>query len=145
MDERGVRVPHNVNPVAKVERYRVPAPQIEFLTAEDIDQQLRVVASDLHLGTMVATLIFAGLRRAELLWLRCTDIDFGAGTHGQIRVQAKSVGGEFWQPKTKMNRVIPISATLKRFLVDHGGTDKSNAWLFPCVGPATFGTVLLDG
>ena len=62
---------------------------------------------------MVAVLIYAGLRRQELLWLTPQDIDWGAGTHGIIRVRAKTVGKDSWQPKTKRNRGVFISEKLK--------------------------------
>jgi hypothetical protein len=33
-----------------------------------------------------------------------------------IRVRAKTVDGESWQPKTKVNRAVPISSTLRGYL-----------------------------
>jgi integrase len=80
---------------------------------------------------MVATLIFAGLRREELLWLMPEDIDWAAGSFGLIRIRAKTVQGEYWQPKTKKNRGVPISSRLRLYLdkwrlKKHGGR-----WLFP--------------
>ena len=91
----------------RVERYREPAPEIRFLTLKQIDQQLASLADDEQLRAMVATLIFAGLRREELLWLTLDDVDL---ERGMIRVRAKTVQGESWQPKTKVNRVVPISS-----------------------------------
>jgi hypothetical protein len=44
MQERGVRMPGDRNPVAKVGRYRESAPEIRFLTLEQIEEQLRALA-----------------------------------------------------------------------------------------------------
>ncbi len=39
--------------------------------------------------------------------VRLIDVDLTAGVHGVIRVHAKTVDGEFWEPKTKRNRAVP--------------------------------------
>ena len=70
----------------------------------------------MQLQTMVAVLIYAGLRREEPLWLTLDDLDLEAGDHGLIRVRAKTIHGESWQPKTKSNRAAPISSTLRSYL-----------------------------
>ena len=51
---------------------------------------------------MVATYIYAGLRREEALWLTGEDVDLPKRL---IRVRAKTLGEQKWQPKTKRNRV----------------------------------------
>jgi hypothetical protein len=56
---------------------------------------------------MVSVLIYAGLRREELLWLTLDDIDFKTGALGMIRVRAKMIDGRRWEPKTKVNRRAP--------------------------------------
>ena len=53
---------------------------------------------------MVATYIYAGLRREEALWLTRADVDLRAGRPGLIYVRAKTINGESWEPKTKQNR-----------------------------------------
>jgi integrase len=116
VEQKGVRLPGDRNPASKVERYRESAPNIRFLTLKQIDVQLDALANDLKLQTMVATLIFGGLRREELLWLTHDDLDLNAGKYGMIRVRAKEIGGEAWEPKTKRNRAVPVSSRL---------------WLFP--------------
>ena len=47
-----------------------------------------------------------------------------------IRVQVKTVDGEFWQPKTKRNRVVPISDALNRVLCNRESPTDST-WFFP--------------
>ncbi|TLM59853.1 MAG: site-specific integrase [Deltaproteobacteria bacterium] len=122
MQMHGIRMPGNSNPAAKVERYREKAPEISFLTLEQIDQQLRALKDNLQLQTMVAVLIYAGLRREEVLWLTAKDVDFDSGPYGMLRIRAKTIDGKFWEPKTRVNRVVPISSTLRKYL---------DAWLVP--------------
>ena len=69
MEQKNLRMPNDKNPAAKVERYREPAPTIHFLTLKQIEEQLDALADQMKLQAMVATLIYAGLRREELLWL----------------------------------------------------------------------------
>lgn len=102
MNERGIKMPGDKNPVVKVGRYQERAPEIRFLTLPQIDEQLSVLAVHPQIQTMVAVLIYAGLRREELLWLTHDDIDLQTGGSGMIRVRAKTIDGQSWQPKTKV-------------------------------------------
>ena len=97
------------NPVAGVERRREPSLHIRFLDMDEIDRQLQILKSHSVIHAMVATYIYAGIRREEGVWLTHKDIDF---TRRLIRVRAKTIDGEFWQPKTKRDRVVPISDAL---------------------------------
>ena len=98
-----------VNPAAAVDRQREPAPEIRFLTLDQIDEQLRVLKNRAVLHALVATYIYAGLRREEALWLTHEDVNLEKRL---IHVRAKTIDGRSWQPKTKRNRVVPISTTL---------------------------------
>jgi len=129
----------NGNPVRQTSRPVVNAPIIRFLEKDDIDRQLGVLEGDPQLKAMVAVLIFAGLRREELLWLTRDDVDLN---RNMIYVRAKSVGGERWQPKTKRNRAVPISRSLLAILRGYT-SDKRSVWFFPSpsggrIHPATF-------
>lgn len=115
------------NPAAGVERYRERAPEIRYLTLPQIDEQLFALRFKPQMQTMVAVLIYAGLRREELLWLTLDDIDLKRGNsggysggHGLIRIRAKTIqtpaGPRAWQPKTRTNRAVPISSTLRQYL-----------------------------
>lgn len=131
MTQHGIRMPQDKNPAAAVQRYKVGAPRIRFLKLPEIDQQLDALKEDVKMQAMVATLIYAGLRREELLWLRPEDFIWDAGPYGVIRIHAKTVGGESWEPKTKKNRSVPISSQLKPYLDKwrlKGGRGK---WFFP--------------
>jgi integrase len=128
METRGIRLPNDINPVIKVEKYTERAPEIRFLALEQIQQQLAVLKDKEQLQTMVAVLIYAGLRREELLWLTIADVDLNAGL---IRVRAKTINGQSWQPKTKVNRVVPISITLRSYLQGYTPLASTEGWYFP--------------
>lgn len=80
---------------------------------------------------MVATYIYAGLRREEAIWLTVEDLDFAIGRLGAIRVRAKTLNGESWQPKTKVNRVVPINRALRAILDAYARPDVPTPWFFP--------------
>lgn len=128
--QRNVRVPGGRNPAAAVQRYVESAPEIRYLTLLQIAQQLDALAHAPQLQAMVATLIYAGLRREELLWLRLEDIVLAA-PYSMIHVRAKTVGGESWQPKTKQNRAVPIIADLLRYLRTYAPRPCPGDWFFP--------------
>lgn len=137
---KGVKLPGNINPATKVKPYRETAPQIRFLTLPQIDEQLNALENDSLLQTMVATLIYAGLRREELLWLTKDDIVMPKGNKpGMIRVRAKTINGRFWQPKTGVNRAVPINSSLLQYFERYSpqetiqpSTDRHfRGWWFP--------------
>lgn len=115
------------NPAACVERRAEPAPEIRFLTIDEIDIQLKVLNDYSLIRAMVATYIYAGLRREEALWLTHDDVDLKSRL---IRIRAKTINGEYWQPKTKRNRVVPISDALFEVLCKHD-TRMGCIWFFP--------------
>ena len=115
------------NPAAGVDRLREPAPQIRFLSLAEIDTQLAAVADAPVIHAMVAVYIYAGLRREEALWLTSDEVDLEARL---IRVRAKSIRDESWQPKTKRNRVVPISNDLHAILSDYAPPTDC-PWHFP--------------
>jgi len=114
-------MPNDKSPTAAVERYKEHAPEISFLTLEQIDEQLDALRDDAKMQAAVATLIFAGLRREELLWLRS----------GVIRVRAKTVAGESREPKTKKNRGVPVSSRLRPYLDKLRMKHLPGPWLIP--------------
>jgi hypothetical protein len=84
IQEQGVRMPGNINPVAKVAKYRENAPQIRFLTLAQIQEQLDILADNTLLQTLVAVYVFAGLRREEALWLCVRPAPTESYTCGRI-------------------------------------------------------------
>jgi len=131
IETEGLRFPGCKNPAAKVARWREGAPVIIYMARAEIDVQLEVLAGDLKLQTMIATYIYAGLRRSEGLWLQHRDVDLKAGL---IHVRAKQQEDEDWDPKTARNRSVPISRQLRPYLeayVAANGSQVADAWFFP--------------
>lgn len=128
-----VRMSLDRNPIAHVERYREHAPEIRFLTLEQIAEQLIGLRFRPQVQAMVATLIYAGLRREELLWLQVEDFVRGTdqSPNGLLRIRAKTVAGESWQPKTRKNRAVPVSRDLRRHLDAYIYRVTEHRWLFP--------------
>lgn len=128
-----VRMPNDHNPASRVARYREQAPQIRFLTLPQIDEQLHALRFRPQLQTMVAVLIYAGLRREELLWLQTSDLQRPSPTapNGLLCVRAKAIAGKPWQPKTARNRAVPISGDLRRYLDRYTPPASDHGWLFP--------------
>ena len=119
------------NPAGKVKKFRVPAPEITYLKPEDIARQLETLKGHPQIHALVTTYIFAGLRRAEALWLTKEDVVLDGPTP-RIHVRAKSTDGSFWQPKTKTNRAVPISSRLLPVLRAYAATlSPDTAWFFP--------------
>jgi integrase len=131
MTQRGVRMPGDKNPAAAVLRYKEQAPEIRFLTLKQIDEQLESVAENVQMQAMVAMLIYAGIRREEILWLTHDDLDLAVAPFGVIRVRAKTVEGESWEPKTKRNRAVPVSSRLRFYLDKWQLKSECGKWLFP--------------
>jgi len=115
------------NPVQGVRRVKEPAPVITWLTEEQISQQLRVLQRYPTLHAIVAVLTYAGLRRSEALWLTVDDVDM---ERLLIYVRAKTINGQYWQPKTKRNRTVPISSALKEILAAYS-PQRRGPWFFP--------------
>lgn len=115
------------NPVAAVQRRYEPPRSIRFLSAEDITHLLTVLEPYSSIRILVAVYIYAGLRREEALWLTHDDVDL---ERRLIRVVAKTVDGEFWQPKTKRNRVVPVSKALLQVIRAHA-PKQACRWYFP--------------
>ena len=115
------------NPAGAVERRKEPARTIRFLSLEDIEKQLGVLEERPTLHAIVAILIYAGLRRNEVLWLTPDDIDLNGRL---LHVRAKTIQGESWQPKTRRNRVVPMSTVLLEILAAYS-PDGECPWLFP--------------
>jgi integrase len=59
------------------------------------------------------------------------DVDLAVNAPGVIRVRAKTVCGEFWEPKTKTNRVVPVSRALRQVLDGYARPGSISPWYFP--------------
>ena len=74
-------VPRNV--VSDIPRPRLPERDPRFLSLDQVDELLRAVAGDL-IAPVIATAVFAGLRREELCWLTLQDLDLEQGVTERI-------------------------------------------------------------
>ena len=115
------------NPAKGTKRIKESAPVITWLTLEEVENQLSVLQPDSVIFAMVATYIYAGLRREEAIWLTGKDVDL---KDRLIRIQAKTVDKRYWQPKTKRNRVVPISDALFDVLSTYRQSSHC-IWFFP--------------
>ncbi|MEM1331321.1 MAG: site-specific integrase [Planctomycetota bacterium] len=129
-EEYGVRLPADRNPVAKVRRYREAPPEIRFLTQRQIIEQLDALSVEPAMRAMVAVYIYAGLRREEVLWLQHDDVKL-EGQAPMLSIRAKTVDRQFWQPKTGVNRAVPISRALAAELRRHAPPPTRGSWYFP--------------
>jgi hypothetical protein len=59
-------MPGGINPASAVTKYKESPPEIEFLTLPQVKEQLDLLAEHKQMQTMVAMLIYAGLRREDL-------------------------------------------------------------------------------
>lgn len=128
VSQRGVRLPGGINPAKGVRRYKEPAPTIRFLRLPEIAQQLAVFKDRPLLQTLVAVYIYGGLRREEALWLTLDDVDL---ERKLIHVRAKHTADGFWQPKTGVNRVVPIGSDLRGYLAAYVPPTSAGRWMFP--------------
>ena len=117
------------NVVSDIPRPRLPERDPVFLNSDQIDELLAAVAGS-NVELPVATALFAGLRREELCWLTGSDLDL-ARRPLVLRVRAKTVDGQSWQPKTKRDRGVPVSPRLEKLLQKRGDTaGRRGPWLF---------------
>lgn len=110
-----------VNPVEDVDALPLPAPRIRYLDDASIERLRSALVGDM-LEPLALTVLYAGLRRSEAVWLDWPDVDLARRI---LSVRAK---GRHWQPKTARNRVVPISAKLAPVLES---APRAALWAFP--------------
>jgi integrase len=97
------------NPAATARRPRIPAPRP---TPPSADQAARIIAAawdaDEEWGTLVWLAMVTGLRRAELLGLRWSDVDLATGTLTVAR-NVVVLGGRLIEKDTKTHRMRRIA------------------------------------
>lgn len=119
------------NIVSEIPRPRLPERDPRFLNLEQVEALMKAVEGD-QVAALVATAVYAGLRREELCWLTWEDVDLDGET-AMLRVRAKTLQGESWQPKTKRDRKVPVSGRLRAVLetLRNASGGKRAVWLFP--------------
>jgi integrase len=109
------------NPAAVARKPRVPVPQPDPPTSE---QAARIVeaawAEDEQWGTLVWLVMVTGLRRAELLALRWSDVDLGGGVltvrRNYVRVNRASIEKD---TKTHQMRRLALDSATAEVLTEH--------------------------
>jgi integrase len=125
---KGVKFPDKENPVAAAKKYKEGDPEVVFLSLDQITEQLNALADKPELQVHVALYIYAGLRRSEALWLTADDVDLKRDV---ILIRAKTVNGEFWEPKNKKSRIVPINSDLRPYLQRYKRRPSVGNWFFP--------------
>jgi integrase len=119
------------NPVKRVKRFRVPRREIRFLTLAQIDEQLKALEPWPDMRTLAAICIYGGLRRGEAVWLTADDVK-PTDNPPLIHIRVKEINGDFWEPKTKIPRVVPISRALRAILCAYALQRRGGSvWFLP--------------
>ncbi len=109
------------NPCKRVKKIRnIQQNPPRFLSKEEIERLLEA-AKEHHLHSLIATALYAGLRKGELIWLEWEDINFKRDT---ITVRNK----DGFHTKSYKSRTIPLNQTLKKILLDYR---QKSGWCFP--------------
>ena len=119
------------NLISNVQCFKDRVPKIRFFFIAQIYEQLNALSEHRRLQKMVAMYIYTGLRCEEALRLTIDDVNLHASKHGMIRINAKAIDDESWQPKTKVNRMIPNSASLAHSLIRYTPRQSDYGWYFP--------------
>lgn len=133
------------NPVEGVERFPEQKRVITWMNHQEIDEQIEALEDYPQFRAMVAVCIFAGPRREAVTWLTNEDVDM---KNRVLHIRAKEIDGEYWEPKTGLNRSIPISDRLYEILSEYQPPVVST-WYFPSPkgsrwGPDNFSAKLRD-
>jgi len=134
------------NPVDDVPRPRPPQRDPRFLSLEQIEELLGAVTGD-PVAPVVATIVYAGLRRSEACWPTWKDLELDPA-QPLLWVCSKTVGDEAWWPKTRRNRTVPLSQRLRGVLADlHLRREPGVPWAFPspCRAPTDVRRELAGG
>ena len=127
----------DVNPIRKLRKSDIPSkvkPELEagedFLTPEQAADFLKAInEAQIEHRTMIATLIYTGVRRGELCGLQWGDIDEVNRTITVQRNVTRDASSEekihIGETKTKSTRVIPIGDELYRILMEWKSEQKS--------------------
>jgi integrase len=109
------------NPVAQVERPRLPRRAgIDVFSRDEVMALVRAAANEQD-GTLYLTAAFTGLRLGELLGLRWEDVDFEADT---IRVRRNWTAGGEGTPKSGRGRAVPMIGDVAQALARLGQRER---------------------
>jgi len=100
------------NPFSKMAFPRSTQTDPRNLTPDEIRKALDTARLEPAVFPMLATAMYAGLRRAELAALEWTDVRFGEATAGHIRVRCT----ETFRTKSRKPRTVPLAPELAAIL-----------------------------
>lgn len=100
------------SPFVGVKLLKFPTNPPRFLSDEEVERLL-AAAEDTRLYQVIATAIFAGLRKRELGWLEWEDVDFAQGI---VLVRNKTKGGASFTLKNYEARSVPLHGRLRAVL-----------------------------
>ena len=107
--------------MAEVDRFRVRSSEdIQVFSPEEIWALVRAAHSETD-AAIFLTAAFTGLRRGELLALRCRDVDFAGST---VRVRASYAAGHVTTPKSGKGRSVPMAPDVAAVLARLGQREK---------------------
>ncbi len=101
----------DTNPVASVDRLKVPKRSPRFLNIEEIER-LMAASKESYIYPLIMTALHTGMRKSELFNLRWTDVNFQQGT---IAAQNRSD----WHTKNYLPRTISMTPALHEVLQGH--------------------------
>jgi integrase len=94
----------DLNPCKSVERFALDNERVRYLTENEEQRLLQAMRDNDQLKDIVTVALHTGMRRGEIFNLKWFDLDFDRGL---IQVH---------KTKTKLNRVVPMNATVRGVL-----------------------------
>lgn len=117
---------HCPNPIAALPSYVTKNPEIIFLTPDEIEGQLAALESEPAIQMAAMIMIYAGLRRAEALWLTKDSI---AHDYSSISVRIRrddDTKSTLKTPPRPVTILPPLRAALQRYV-----PGLSSKWIVP--------------
>ena len=109
------------NPVKNVKKIRTSRKPPRFFSKEEL-KAIFDHCDDFE-RALYSTLLYTGIRRGELQFLEWHDINLEEGV---IKIQVK----DYWEPKSRVSREIPVHENLIRILKEHKKRYGENRWVF---------------
>jgi len=105
------------NPFAKIKKRKITEKSLRYVDLQEYSALMDIAATKLWWKAFLSIAYGSGLRRNEILHLTWADIDL---EQHRIEVRAKKASDEIlaWEPKSRKNRVVPMSNESAKLLVD---------------------------
>ena len=105
------------NPFAKIKKRKITEKSLRYVDLQEYSALMDTATTKLWWKAFLSIAYGSGLRRNEILHLTWADIDL---EQHRIEVRAKKASDEIlaWEPKSRKNRVVPMSNESAKLLVD---------------------------